>query len=213
MPTSAIATFGVGILVPLKNVEDANTESLPLVASTTYLHGQLLYEATPGVYGKYTGASASVGTTSAITETGTVGTYTVANSLAAGNVVTIAGAVPAGYNGTYEVTSATGSAFTVAGLPAGLTATATTQGIVTSDQNPTHILEYDCVTDASSNVTFGAGPAGTSEWSQTSLSAPAFRSGYFSTADLVGLDDAAVRRLGRITQGTITAGHFVMTGE
>lgn len=213
MPTSAIATFGVGILVPLKNPEDANTESLVLTASTTYLHGQIMYEQTAGVYGKYTGASASVGTTSAITQTGTVGTFTVANSLVAGQYVMIAGAVPNGYNGTYEVTSATGSSFTVAGLPAGLITPATTQGIVTTDQYPTHILEYDCVTDASSNVTFGAGPAGTSEWAQTSLSAPAFRSGYFSCADLVGLDAAAARRLGRLTQGTITAGHFQMYGE
>ena len=213
MPTSAIATFGVGILVPLKNPEGANTESLALTVSTTYLHGQVMYEQTAGVYGKYTGASASVGTTTAITESGTTGTYTVANSLVAGQYVTVAGAVPAGYNGTFEVTSATGSLFTVAGLPAGLTATATTQGIVTSAQNPTHILQYDCVTDASGNVTFGAGPAGTSEWGQTALSAPAFRSGYFSCADLVGLDANAVRALGRIVQGTIAAGHFIMAGN
>jgi hypothetical protein len=47
-------------------------------------------------------------------------------------------------------------------------------------QNPTHILQYQCVTDASGNVTFGAGPAGTSEWGRTEKGAPAYRSGEFS---------------------------------
>ncbi len=212
MPTAAIASFGMGILVPLKEPDMAACDSLALTASTTYLHGQVLFEQTVGVYGKYTGASTSVGTTSAITESGTTGTYTVANTLVAGQYVTIAGAAPDGYNGTFEVTSATTSLFTVAGLPAGLTATATTQGIVTTTQQPTHILQYDCITDSSGNVTFGAGPAGTSEWMQTSKSAPAFFHGYFDCADLVGLDNYAVRRLGRLIQGTAAAGHFLLGG-
>lgn len=213
MPTTAISTWGAGQLQPLKAPQDAHTESVALTVSSTFPAGQLLYEQTSGVYGIYTGASASVGTTTAITESGTVGTFTVANSLVAGQYVTIAGAVPAGYNGTYEVTSATGSAFTVAGLPAGLTATATTQGIVTSSQEPTHILMYPCITDASGNVSIGASiSAGATEWGFTSKSAPAYRSGYFSCADLVGLDAYAVRRLGRLTQGTITTGHFSMNG-
>lgn len=214
MPTSAISTFGVGILVPLKNPEGADIESLALVASATYPAGQLLYEASPGVYGIYTGASAAVATTSAITESGTTATYTVANSLVAGQYVTVSAAVPADYNGTFEVASATGSAFTVTGMPAGLVTPATTQGVVRSDQAPTHIMQYACITDASSNVSFGSGiTAGATEWGQTAKSAPAFRSGYFSCADLTGLDAAAVRALGRLTQGTIAAGRFMMTGE
>jgi hypothetical protein len=188
MPTTALFSYGVGILVPLKNPEDAEIEAIALTASTTYPAGQVLYEQTSGVYGLYTGASAAVATTTAITETGTVATYTVANSLVAGQYVTVTGAVPADYNGTFQVATATGSAFTVNGMPSGLVTPATTQGIVRTVQYPTHIMQYQCITDASGNVTFGAGPAGTSEWSQTSKAAPAFRSGYFNCADLTGLD-------------------------
>lgn len=213
MPTAAIATFGIGILVPLKNPEGAQTESLKLLASTTFLAGQILYEATAGVYGPYAGTVTAVASTSAITTTGTVTTFTVANSLVAGQYVTITGAVPVQYNGTFEVASATGSLFTVNGMPTGLGA-AGTQGVVTITQNPTHILQYSCITDASNNVSFGAGiTAGATEWGQTAQSAPAFRSGYFSCADLVGLDAGAVRALGRLEQGTIAAGHFSMYGN
>lgn len=215
MPTAAIYTFGAGILVPLKNPDGANVESLALTVSTTYPSGQVMFEETAGVYGKYTGAQTLISTaTSAITESGTVGTYTIANTLVAGQYVTVSGAVPAGYNGTFEVASATTSLFTVNGLPAGLVTPATTQGVVRTAQYPTHILQYACITDASGNVSFGSGiTAGSTEWGQTAKSAPAFRSGYFSCADLTGLDAYAVSVLGRIVQGTIAAGHFVLNGN
>lgn len=144
MPTTALFTFGVGILVPLKNpLFGTNTEVLQLKPSTTFLAGTLVGEitATPGVYGAY----------------------------AAANV-----------DGT---------------------------------QNPTHILQYSCVTDALGNVTFGGGPAGTSEWSQTSKGAPAFRSGYFNCADLVGLDANVITiKRATLTQGTVLAGHVMFGG-
>ncbi len=79
-------------------------------------------------------------------------------------------------------------------------------------QNPTHVLQYACVTDASGNITFGAGPAGTSEWSQTFKGAPAYRSGEFSCADLVGLDSNAVTKLGRLVQGTVSSGRVLIYG-
>jgi hypothetical protein len=79
-------------------------------------------------------------------------------------------------------------------------------------QNPTHILQYQCVTDASGNVTFGAGPAGTSEWGRTEKGAPAYRSGEFSCADLTGLDANAVTKLGRLVQGTVSAGRVLVYG-
>lgn len=79
-------------------------------------------------------------------------------------------------------------------------------------QNPTHILQYPCVTDASGNITFGAGPAGTSEWGETYKGAPAYRSGEFSCADLVGLDSGAVTKLGRLVQGTTTSGRILVYG-
>lgn len=212
MPTTAIATFGMGRVDPIKGPHRAGIESLQLQPSTTFPAGQLLFEQSAGVYGLYTGASSAVGTTTAITEAGTVGTYTVANSLVAGTYVTVSGAVPADYNGTFEVASATGSLFTVNGLPAGLVTPATTQGVVRVAQQPTHVMQYACITDASGNVTFGTGPAGTSEWGQTYKSAPAYAYGEFSCADLVGLDSFAVRALGRLVQGTIAAGRFLMFG-
>lgn len=86
-------------------------------------------------------------------------------------------------------------------------------GNVDGTQNPTHVLQYPCVTDASGNVTFGAGPAGTSEWSQTEKAAPAYRNGLFSCADLVGLDAGAVTKLGRLIQGTVSAGRVEIYGQ
>lgn len=80
-------------------------------------------------------------------------------------------------------------------------------------QNPTHILQYACVTDASGNVTFGAGPAGTSEFGQTSKGAPAYRSGLFSCADLVGLDANAVAKMGRLVKGNLQSGEFMVYGN
>ena len=76
------------------------------------------------------GTTTSIGNTTALSSTSTVMTYTIANSLLAGQVVVVTGAAPAGYNGTFVVASATSSAFTV-------TSTAnpgagTTQGAVSS---------------------------------------------------------------------------------
>lgn len=79
-------------------------------------------------------------------------------------------------------------------------------------QNPIGILQYACVTDASGNITFGAGPAGTAEWSQTAKGAPMYEYGEFSTADLTGLDANAVTKLGRLSEGTTSAGILIVTG-
>jgi hypothetical protein len=86
-------------------------------------------------------------------------------------------------------------------------------GNVDGTQNPTHIMQYDCITDASGNVTFGSGvTAGAGEWGQTQKGAPAYASGEFSTADLVGLDAGAVTKLGRLIQGTVTSGRILVYG-
>jgi hypothetical protein len=84
-------------------------------------------------------------------------------------------------------------------------------------QLPSCILQYACVTDASGNVTFGSGPAGTSEWGHVAKSAPAYFSGEFATQDLVGLDanvvtGATASRVGRLLQGSITNGRMVLYG-
>lgn len=85
-------------------------------------------------------------------------------------------------------------------------------GNVDGTQNPVGILQYACVTDASGNITFGGGPAGTSEWGETYKGAPMYRSGEFNCADLVGLDANAVTKLGRLVQGTVTAGRVLVYG-
>jgi hypothetical protein len=87
-------------------------------------------------------------------------------------------------------------------------------GNVDGTQNPTHILMYACVTDASGNVSLGSGGlvAGATEWGQTQKGAPAYASGEFATQDLVGLDAGAVTKLGRLVQGTVTAGRILVYG-
>jgi hypothetical protein len=143
MPTTPIATWGMGIVVPLKAPDESGMEVLNLKASTTFAAGTIIGEitASPGVYGPY----------------------------ASGNT-----------DGT---------------------------------QNPTHILMMAAVTDASGNITFGSGPAGTSEWGQTSKGAPAWKNGEFSCADIVGLDANAVTKLGRLIQGTVSAGRLLVYGQ
>jgi hypothetical protein len=86
-------------------------------------------------------------------------------------------------------------------------------GNVDGTQNPTHILMYACITDASGNVTFGSSvTAGASEWGQTQKGAPAYASGEFATQDLVGLDAGAVTKMGRLIQGTTTTGRILVYG-
>jgi hypothetical protein len=86
-------------------------------------------------------------------------------------------------------------------------------GNVDGTQNPTHVLQYDCITDASGNVTIGSSvTAGASEWGQTQKGAPAYASGLFATGDLVGLDAGAVTKLGRLIQGTVTSGRLLIYG-
>ncbi len=59
-------------------------------------------------------------------------TFTGVNTFTAGQSVTIAGAVPAGFNGTYTIASATANSFTYADTNSGL-GTATTQGTAAID--------------------------------------------------------------------------------
>ncbi len=90
-----------------------------------------------------------------------------------------------------------------------LTATPGTYGAYASGnadgtQDPKGILQYDCVTDASGNVTFGT--SGTSEFGQVFPDAPMYVSGNFYTTELTGLDAGALAALGRLTQGVLANG-------
>jgi hypothetical protein len=68
-------------------------------------------------------------------------------------------------------------------------------------QNPTGILRYPCVTDASGNITIGG------DLTVTYLTAPMAYMGDFYCQDLSGLDANAVTKLsGRVVEGTVTHG-------
>jgi hypothetical protein len=140
---AAIITYSpsTGVLIPLKEGDEAATEPIQLRPSSTYPAGQVVGEitASAGIYGIY--------------------------------------------------------------------AAANTDGT----QIPTHLVMYSCVTDAQGNVYLGS--TATSEWGQSTTYMPAYRKGYFSCADLVGLDANAVTRLGRLTEGSPSAGRFQMYGN
>ncbi|MDE2097711.1 MAG: hypothetical protein KGL39_10720 [Patescibacteria group bacterium] len=73
-------------------------------------------------------------------------------------------------------------------------------------QFPRCILQYDCATDGSGNITLG-GASGGGDWGETYKTAPAFFSGTFLTADLTGYDDSCARQPGwRLVSGTPTSG-------
>jgi hypothetical protein len=78
-------------------------------------------------------------------------------------------------------------------------------------QNPTLILQYPCVVDASGNIALGDTASG--EHGVTVKSAPAWRSGVFKTTELVGLDANAVSKLGRLIRGSVADGELVVYGE
>jgi hypothetical protein len=66
------------------------------------------------------------------------------------------------------------------------------------------LLSYTVATDASGNHYFAGSAA--SEWGQVYSSCPAYRQGTFATSALTGLDSGAVTSLGRLINGTTTAG-------
>lgn len=78
-------------------------------------------------------------------------------------------------------------------------------------QVPTHVLEYDCVVDASGNITLGDAASGGGERGETSKTVPAWVGGTFDCADLTGLDANAVTAMkARLTHGTVSAGRVVI---
>jgi len=76
-------------------------------------------------------------------------------------------------------------------------------------QNPAMILMYQCVVDASGNVSLGTSTTG-GEFSQTfGKAAPAYMMGIFRTQELSGLDANAVTKLsGLLLEGTVASGVF-----
>lgn len=73
-------------------------------------------------------------------------------------------------------------------------------------QVPEYILEYACYVDSSGNITFGTNLNSTTggEWGQSYLTAPAYKGGEFSIADLPNLDANAATVMGaRVLEGSI----------
>lgn len=66
-------------------------------------------------------------------------------------------------------------------------------------QTPVGILRRAVTTDASSNIT------NFDEWGDTALTSAIYRQGTFLIADLVGLDDNAVTKLGGNLDGNLVA--------
>lgn len=67
------------------------------------------------------------------------------------------------------------------------------------------ILPWAIVTDAQGKITIGGGSTG-NEWGSKQDSIPIYVGGYFKTAELTGLDAAAVVDLGRLVEGVLATG-------
>lgn len=88
-------------------------------------------------------------------------------------------------------------------------------GNTDGSQNPNAILRRACVTDAAGNITYGGAgvvAGGGEQPGQVYKYTDAFFQGAFFTDDLVGLDAAAVAKLGRLRNGTVAHGLLLMTG-
>jgi hypothetical protein len=73
-------------------------------------------------------------------------------------------------------------------------------------QIPKGILEYDCATDASGNITLGGSAIG-GQFGQTQKAVPMYVQGDFYTTELVGLDaNALTAGLGHLLEGTVANG-------
>lgn len=87
-------------------------------------------------------------------------------------------------------------------------------GNADGSEKPKCVLRYDCVTDAQGFITYGGGPAGTSEHVGAKTRAvDAFYSGIFKTQDIPNLDAGAVTALGaRLLSGSLANGVLAIPG-
>jgi hypothetical protein len=156
-------------------------------------------------------ALSSIGVNNVLVTGSAGGPYTLTfrNALGRTNVAQVT-ATPSLTGGTNTATPATvtqGSAGTP-GTYGPYSATAT-NGL----QLPAGVLQYACTTDGSGNVSPGISTVG-NEWGVTSKYAQMYVQGEFSCADLVGLDANCVTvGFGRLVQGTVTSGRFLVYGS
>lgn len=121
------------------------------------------------------------------------------------NGVLMAETTPSG--GTAAQTDITGSALAVSGgIPTTNTAYTAPNGA--GSQTPKGLLQYDCVTDALGNVTFGTQT--TTQWGEVRKDAPLYVAGTFDTSKLTGLDSnvfsLAAGTFWRLLSGTVSSG-------
>lgn len=82
-------------------------------------------------------------------------------------------------------------------------------GNVDGTQNPNRLLPFDCITDASGNITKGTGiVAGAGPYGITELTADCYVSGVFLIAEIPNQDAAGLAKAGRI----LGNGEFALTG-
>jgi hypothetical protein len=156
-------------------------------------------------------AMSSVGYGNARVDQNPAGTYIVTHRGALGSQNTPAVTTDAtGLVGGAATAAVTNTTPGVLGFPGTFAPYAS--GNTDGSQNPIGLLRYDCVTDANGIITLGSGPAGTSEWGQTTRSVDMFFCGVFRTEDLVGLDSNAVQKIGRLINGTLAKGRIALNG-
>lgn len=102
--------------------------------------------------------------------------------------------------GATVLTNVAGYGAGIGSFPSGNTAINNVTGL----QKAIGLAPVDIITDALGKVSYGTNNPG--EFGQVYNDAPIFIQGYFSCADLIGLDANAVANLGRIAIGTIAAG-------
>jgi len=124
----------------------------------------------------------------------------------------LGGANQAQVTTTDSLTGGSTPATAVSTVRAGAAGTAGTYAAYDPDatgglQVPVGILVYDVQTDASGNITYsGTASQDGGEHGEEVTDTPMYISGYFSCADLTGLDTEAVAALGRLTSGTVADG-------
>lgn len=100
---------------------------------------------------------------------------------------------------TGGTTPAVAVTLTTSGNPGGAYFKAYNDGNSDGSEVAKAILQYECVVDTYGNITVGGG-----DYGETQKAAPAYFSGTFKTADLTGLDAAAVADLGKLISGATT---------
>ncbi len=176
-----------------------------LQVSTTFPKGTAIGESTgtAGLFAPWIGIS-NVALTSNVATV----TTAAAHGLVVGQAVTVAAVTATTVNGAVTVASVPSTTtFTYAKTASNVSSAADTGNVYTTATplgNPTAVLEYTCVTDASGNITFGGAasdPAGV-----TYKSAPAIFSGFVKASEIPGLDALLVTKLGKLIKGTVSTG-------